>query len=100
MPKQFIRLLLGKREAFGNKCEAGNDAFVAFVLPLLLVAGLDEKVAVGAFGQFGFHLGLAAAKHVGLDAVVELLEVAVGDGASAVVEFVVLAVAPEQRPQQ
>ena len=45
-------------------------------------------VAVGALGQFGFHVGLAAAEHVGLDALVQLVEVAVAGRAAAVVQFV------------
>ena len=70
------------------------------VFALLLGAERDEVVAVGALGQFGFHVGLAAAQHVGLDALVELVEVAVAGGAAAVVQVVVFAVEPEQRAEQ
>ena len=77
-----------------------DDALVVVVFPLLLGAERDEVVAVGALGQFGLHVGLAAAQHVGLDALVQLVEVAVAGGAAAVVQVVVLAVEAEQRPEQ
>ena len=67
------------------------------VFALLLGAERDEVVAVGALGQFGFHVGFAAAEHVGLDALVQLVEVAVAAGPAAVVQFVIFAVEPEQR---
>ena len=78
----------------------GDDALVAVVFALLFGAERDEVVAVGAFGQLGLHVGLAAAQHVGLDALVQFVQVAIGGGPAAVVQFVILAVEAEQRAEQ
>ncbi len=75
--QQLVLLLLRQRAAFGNAGQLGNDAFVAVVFALLFAAERDEVVAVGALGQLGLHVGLAPAEHVGLDAFVELVEVAI-----------------------
>ncbi len=77
MPKQSVLFLLGERPAFGGEGQAGHNGFVVVVFALLLGAQFDEKVTVGAFGQLGFHLRLASAQHVRLDALMELEEVAV-----------------------
>ena len=98
--KQLVLLLLGQRAALGDAGQARDDALVAFVFALLLGAQGDEVVAVGAFGQLGLHVGFASAKHVGLDAFMELVEVAITGGTATVVEVVVVAVKPEQRTQQ
>ena len=100
MTQQLILLLLGEGPAFGNIGEPRDDCLVLIVFPLLLGAERDEMVAVGALGEFCLHVGLAAAEHVGLDAFVELVEVAVTSGTATVVQIVVFAVEAEERPQQ
>ena len=100
MAQQLVLFLLRERAAFGDAGQLGDDALVVVVFALLLGAERDEVVAVGALGQFGFHVGFAPAEHVGLDALVELVEVAVAGGAAAVVQVVILAVEAEQRAEQ
>ena len=97
---QLVLFLLRQRAALGDGGQPGDDAFVDVIFALLLGAERDEVIAVGAFGQFGFHVGLAAAQHEGLDALRAVCRGCGSRGAAAVVQFVILAVEPEQRAEQ
>ena len=56
-------------------------------------------VAVRAFRQLGFHVGFAAPDHERLDAPVELVEVAIANRPAPVVQFIEVAVEPEERAE-
>ena len=99
MTHELVLLLLRERTALGDEGQPRHRAFVPVIFALLLRTERDEVVAVGAVGQFRFHLGLAAAQHVRRDPLVELIEVAVPAGASPFVQFVKLAVETKQRPE-
>lgn len=81
--EQFFLLRLREWSALGDGGEAGDDALEAVVVFLLGRSQRNEEVSVGAFGQFGFDVTLAAAEKIRADPVLELLEVAIALGPSA-----------------
>ncbi len=71
MDHEPVLLLFGERTALGDGGQAGHDVGVVIIDLLLLWGELHEMLAVGAVGQFGFHVAFAAAQHVGRDALVQ-----------------------------
>ena len=63
MAQQLVLFRLGQRTAFGDGSQPGHDAFMVVIFALLFRAQGDEIIAVGAFRQFGFNVGFAAAQH-------------------------------------
>ncbi len=67
-----VLLLLRERTALGERRQPGTRPRGARRRPLAArLSELHEMLAVGAVGQFGFHVALAAAQHVGRDALVQ-----------------------------
>ena len=60
---ELVLFLLRERAALGDVDELQHLLLVAAIVLFLQFAQRDEMIPVGAFGQFGFHVGLAAAKH-------------------------------------
>jgi len=62
----------------------------------LLGAHGHEVSPIGAVGEFGFDVGLAAAQHERLDPGVQLIQVAIAARAAALVQLVEIAVETEK----
>ena len=96
---QFFLFLFRERTALGGVHQPGIFAFAIRVITFLPVAQRHEMIAIGAFGQFRFHIHFASAQHVRFDAGVKLIEVAKAAGPSALIQFLEVAVESEQRSQ-
>src|SRR5438094_5266597 len=100
MAEEPLLLWLRERAASGNEGQAGHHRFMLPVLSLLFAAELHKKVSVGARQQFSFDVRFAPAQHVGLDPLVKLVEIAIPDRPSAVVQLIILPVEAEERTKQ
>ncbi len=100
MAHELVLFRLGQGPAAGQRGQLGHDGFMVVVLALLLGTQGHKEIAVSAFGQLGFNIGLAAAEEIGFDAQAQFVKVAIGGGAAPVVQFIILAVEAEERAKE
>ncbi len=96
---QPVQLRGQQRAALGLRAQFRDDALVALVGFTLRLRHRHEAHVVGAGGEFGFDVGLAAPQHHGTDPLVQAVEVAVARRAALFVERVELAVEAEERAE-
>ena len=84
----------------GHRQQSGDPEFILLVAQALLGLHGDEMGRDRAIGQLILDVALAAAEHDGLEPPMHSLEIAVADGAAALVELVEITIEAEQWPKQ